>query len=105
MQGSSIFKRSYCVEKYNLIYVLNDCAGSWVVGEQEKKEGDQQEVASIIEMKYEWRRVFVKHISDKVLPSELRSACLMHNKANLLPRGCGEGKCSAYCRAPRRTGS
>ena len=42
--------------------------------------------------------VSVKHISDKVLPSELGSACLMHSKANLLTRGCGEGKCSINCR-------
>ena len=27
---------------------------------------------------------------------------LMHSKASLLTLGCGEGKCSIYCRAPNK---
>ena len=46
------------MEKCNLIYVLKDCAGFWDVEEQEKKEGDQQEAASIVGMKYKWKSVY-----------------------------------------------
>ena len=44
----------------------------------------------------------LKPSSEKLLPSQTWAPLPIHSNASLLTEGCGEGKCSVYCRMPKQ---